>query len=50
MKSISLKTEASWVSSVFITENGYLQNGTGKVLPDTRTVCACDPEVPEGWL
>lgn len=51
MKSVSsLKTDARWVSSVFITENGYLQNGTGKVLPDTRSVCACAPEVPEVWL
>lgn len=51
MKSVSsLQREASWVSGVFITESGYLQNETGKVLPDTRSVRACGPEVPEVWL
>lgn len=51
MKSVSsLTTEAGWVSSVFITENGYLQNEGGEVLADTRSVRACGPEVPEVWL
>lgn len=51
MKSVSsLTTEAGWVSSVFITENGYLQNEIGKELPDTRCVRACGLEEPEVWL